>query len=168
MSDENNPYDSPKSEIYTQTQELNDLASRWLRLFAALIDNIIAFVIILPLMFYFDIFDLAFQNKELSYSYTLIFTAIGVVMYMLIHGYLLKTRGQTVGKLALGIKIVSLDGDLPAFPSLILKRYAPLWLLQLVPSLNLLSLIDAVFIFRSDKRCIHDLIAGTKVIRIIN
>jgi uncharacterized RDD family membrane protein YckC len=28
----------------------------------------------------------------------------------------------------------------------------------------LLTVIDVLFVFRDDKRCVHDLIAGTKVI----
>ncbi|WP_315983015.1 hypothetical protein [Aliamphritea spongicola] len=29
-------------------------------------------------------------------------------------------------------------------------------------------MIDNLFIFRKDKRCVHDLIAGTKVIEVLN
>jgi uncharacterized RDD family membrane protein YckC len=30
----------------------------------------------------------------------------------------------------------------------------------------ILPLLDALFIFRQDRRCIHDLIAGTKVVQL--
>jgi uncharacterized RDD family membrane protein YckC len=39
--------------------------------------------------------------------------------------------------------------------------------LQQIPVVNfILPLLDALFIFREDRRCIHDLIAGTKVIQL--
>ena len=167
MSEENNPYNAPESDVQLQDSQLNDLASRWLRLFAALIDGLIAGVITVPLMLHYDIFDMAMNGQEMSYQYTFMFILLGIVAFMLIHGHLLKTRGQTVGKYALGIKIVTLDGNLPSFAPLILKRYLPIWALQLAPTLSLLGLVNVLFIFRSDKRCIHDLIAGTKVVRII-
>jgi uncharacterized RDD family membrane protein YckC len=30
---------------------------------------------------------------------------------------------------------------------------------------NFVGILDALFIFRSDRRCIHDLIAATRVVR---
>jgi len=167
MSEDNNPYNAPESDVQFQSSGLNDLASRWLRLFAALIDGLIAAVVTVPLMLYYNIFDMAMKGQEMSYEYTLLFIFLGIVAFMLIHGHLLKTRGQTVGKLALGIKIVTLDGNLPPFAPLILKRYLPIWALQLLPAFSLLGIVNVLFIFRADKRCVHDLIAGTKVVRII-
>jgi uncharacterized RDD family membrane protein YckC len=32
---------------------------------------------------------------------------------------------------------------------------------------NALGTLDALFVFRRDKRCLHDLIAGTKVVRAV-
>lgn len=167
MSEQNNPYNAPESDVHVQNTELKDDASRWLRLFAALIDAIIAMIVTIPLMLYYGIFELAMQGKELGFQYTLMFASLGIVAFMLFHGYLLRTKGQTVGKLALGIKIVTLEGELPPFGKLIGLRYLPLWLLQLVPAVNLLAIVDVLFIFRGDRRCVHDLIAGTKVVRII-
>ncbi len=167
MSQDNNPYDAPESDVQVANSELRDDASRWLRLFAALIDGIIAMVITLPLMIYYGIFDMALAGQELNYTYTVMFTLLGVVAFMLLHGYLLKTKGQTIGKMILGIKIVDLQGSLPPFAKLISLRYAPLWALQLVPAINILALVDILFIFRGDRRCVHDLIAGTKVVRVI-
>jgi uncharacterized RDD family membrane protein YckC len=33
-----------------------------------------------------------------------------------------------------------------------------------IPVLNLVMIIDPLLIFRKDKRCLHDLLAGTQVI----
>jgi len=168
MSDENNPYDAPDSDVQIQSSEINNLASRWSRLFAALIDAFIGIIVSVPLIIYYNVFELAMAGEELGTGLMVFMTLMGIVAFMLIHGYLLKTKGQTIGKLALGIKIVTLDDQLPNFGSLIVKRYLPIWVIQLVPAINILALVDVLFIFRSDKRCVHDLIAETKVVRIIN
>ena len=44
-------------------------------------------------------------------------------------------------------------------------RYFPLAVIAQIPFAGgIFSLIDCLFIFREDRRCIHDLIAGTKVV----
>jgi uncharacterized RDD family membrane protein YckC len=48
---------------------------------------------------------------------------------------------------------------------LILKRYLPISVVSVIPVVGpLLTLIDILFIFRSDRRCVHDLIADTQVL----
>ena len=91
---------------------------------------------------------------------------MGMVMFFVLHGYLLFTRGQTIGKRVVGIRIARYaDGGLPPFWPLIAKRYAPIWVVGQIPVIGpYLTLIDALFIFRSDKRCLHDLLAGTLVV----
>ena len=43
-------------------------------------------------------------------------------------------------------------------------RYVLVMLLGAIPIIGgLLGVIDFLFIFREDRRCVHDLIAGTKV-----
>ena len=168
MSEENNPYGAPDSDVQVQSSEVNNLASRWTRLFAAIIDGFLSAIVAAPLIFYFEVFDKAMAGEELGDGLTVFLTLLGIVGFMLLHGYLLKTKGQTIGKLALGIKTVTLDDQLPNFGNLISKRYLPIWVVQLVPVINILALIDVLFIFRSDKRCVHDLIAGTKVVRILD
>ncbi len=88
-------------------------------------------------------------------------------LFLLLHGYLLAKYGQTIGKKLVGIRIVTVNNTPVAFPHLILKRYVPMWLLLMVPVVGgYLNLINILLIFHSDRRCGHDLIAGTKVIRL--
>lgn len=88
-----------------------------------------------------------------------------IICFFLLHGFLLYQYGQTIGKRILGIAIVTMDNQKPVFTMLILQRYISQWLMGMVPVIGLLlRLADILFIFRADKRCIHDHLAKTKVI----
>jgi hypothetical protein len=55
--------------------------------------------------------------------------------------------------------------QVPTLATLVGKRYCVMWLVSLLPSVGVVvNLVDDLPIFRSDRRCLHDLIAGTKVI----
>ena len=78
---------------------------------------------------------------------------------------MLSNYGQTVGKKVLDIKIVGMDGNKLEFLPLIGLRYAPLWIASYVPVVGgILAIVNILFIFRKDRRCIHDHIAGTQVV----
>ena len=79
---------------------------------------------------------------------------------------LLGTRGQTLGKLAAGTRIVGLDGRPAGCGSVILLRTVLNNILTMVPLVGFFYwFIDPTFILRPDRRCIHDHIAGTIVIQ---
>jgi uncharacterized RDD family membrane protein YckC len=70
-----------------------------------------------------------------------------------------------VGKYLIKTQIVSDSGDLVPFAPLILKRYLPVWVVGQVPYIGPLLLLGNVLaIFRENHKCIHDDLAGTKVI----
>lgn len=142
------------------------LASRGTRLGAALIDGLLGLLVTLPVMSYLNVFEVVQQQGGMPFGVTLKLGLYGAVMFFVLHGYLLNKSGQTIGKYILNLYIVTLSGQKPEFAPLILKRYLPLWLATLVPGIgNIYPTVDVLFIFRKDKRCIHDLIAGTKVIK---
>jgi uncharacterized RDD family membrane protein YckC len=91
---------------------------------------------------------------------------LGVAGYQL---YLCASAGQSIGKRRMGIRVVLEDGT-PAslFHILILRNLLPglmgYLLGLLVP--GLFFLVDALFILRADRRCLHDLIAGTKAVKV--
>ncbi len=92
-------------------------------------------------------------------------SVLGFIGFLLLNGYFLKTNGQTVGKKLSGIRIADLDGKVPDFAKVVLLRYLPVSLVATIPLVGgYLTVIDVLFIFRSDRRCLHDLIAGTKVV----
>ncbi len=89
---------------------------------------------------------------------------LGVLVYQLI---LLSNQGQTVGKRVMKIKIVRVsDQENGGFVTNVLLRGIVSGLPSLIPILgNLYTLVDILFIFGSERRCIHDLIAGTYVVK---
>ena len=160
MSD---PYAPPAAETEI---DIDELAGRWRRLFGALIDNlIISGVIAWGLMFATGLWDAALAGTATFMDQLPVFVG-SFVIHMLVQAYPLATRGQTIGKMAVGTQIVSVETDeiLP-LGTVIGLRYLPVSVAGMIPLIGfILVIVDALFIFREDKRCVHDLIAKTKVV----
>lgn len=161
---EKNLYSPPSAELVTLVE--NNLAGRWARLGGSLIDGVVAGVVIFPVMYV-----TGFWSKVISDNMTMLDTVLlglfGLAVYLILNGYLLSRYGQTIGKKVVGTKIVSVDSDeiLPLW-KIFFIRYLPVNVVSQTPLVGpLLVIIDSLFIFRGDKRCIHDLVAGTKVIK---
>ena len=76
---------------------------------------------------------------------------------------LLVTQGQTLGKKIMNIRIVSYDdGMIPGAGKLLGLRYVVNGLLGQIPGY---AFVDVLFIFGQEQRCIHDYLAGTKVVQ---
>ena len=106
------------------------------------------------------------MSGRVSIISTLIFGVFGMVVFVLLHGYLLHTNGQTIGKRLVGTRIVSVvDNQILPLGRLLALRMLPVWVASQIPLVGgLLGIIDVLFIFSKDRRCVHDKIAGTKVI----
>lgn len=91
---------------------------------------------------------------------------VGVIGFALTQIILLSVRGQDLGKLAVGTRIVRLDGTKAGFLHAFVLRGVVPGLISMLPYVGMLfSLVNICFIFRADRRCIHDLIAGTRVVK---
>jgi uncharacterized RDD family membrane protein YckC len=66
-------------------------------------------------------------------------------------------RGQTIGKMAFHVRVVSLDGGPLSFGQSALRHLGS-WLSAVILGIGYL-----LAAFRADKRALHDLIAGTRV-----
>jgi len=138
------------------------LASRWRRLGGSILDGLIvlAAVLLVTRLAHWNPFDPAARGKT---------SLISLAVFLLLNGYLLVARGQTIAKAALGMRIVRPDrGKVSAFRILGL-RYGVGYLVNLSPAagplIGLLSVLDPLPIFLESRRCLHDLIADTIVIR---
>jgi uncharacterized RDD family membrane protein YckC len=88
---------------------------------------------------------------------------------VLVQAICLWASSQSLGKMALGIRIIRLDGRSGGLVhNVLLRVLAPSLigaLANVVPLGGLVfAVIDALLIVREDRRCIHDLIAGTVVV----
>ena len=100
---------------------------------------------------------------SIGFGWTL--TMLGSLAVLIVQAVLISLSGQTIGKKIVGIRIVRLDGSLPGFVYGFLMRSIVGYLPAAIPFLGLIYiLVDWCFVFRQDRRCIHDLIAGTRVI----
>jgi uncharacterized RDD family membrane protein YckC len=167
----NNPYAAPQADMsHDNDIEENELASRWQRVGAAIIDGLIAMCWAVPLSFALGTISYQKRGIQPPYSLTLLSIVLGFIIFVIVHGYFLKTNGQTIGKKLVGIRIVALDGNLATLGKLLGLRYLLIQLIFLIPGAGamlggLLSVVDCLFVFRSDRRCVHDLIAGTRVVK---
>ncbi len=146
------------------------LANRGQRLGGALIDLMIIGVIITPIMLATgmpqssgegmpDLFGLSMTIGQRAAEFVL-----GWSLFLILNGYLLFNRGQTIGKVAVKTKIIDLSGNIPNFGKLLVFRYLVLGLVVQVPIIGALGLVNPLFIFGKAHRCLHDYIAGTLVV----
>jgi uncharacterized RDD family membrane protein YckC len=167
--DDQNPYRAPEAPIINVERD-TDLAELGERLAAALIDGVIMLCIMLPAMFFGGYFkavmDAALSGAKPPLGLVAMWGGIGFLALVVVQGYPLNATAQTWGKRILKIRIVDIDGSKPPLARLLAMRYLPVQIASLIPIIgSLLPLVDVLFIFRKDRRCVHDLIAGTKVIK---
>mgnify|MGYP000983087137 CR=1 FL=1 len=142
------------------------LASRFQRFIGAMIDGIISLVIIFPTIHILGVWKTIVTGEELSLAHEITLFIIGQITFLGVNGYLLVKHGQTIGKKLAQTRIIRVsDGTIPPLSTLFGLRVFPISLASQIPIVgSILMLADCLFIFRTDKRCLHDLIAGTKVV----
>ncbi|WP_342316376.1 RDD family protein [Lysobacter sp. FW306-1B-D06B] len=84
-------------------------------------------------------------------------------LLLVIKAVLLHRRSQTVGKIVMGLRIVRTDGGRANVARTLLLRAFPFFVFSVLTS-NFAGFLNAVFIFGSERKCLHDYVAGTKVI----
>ncbi len=164
-----------EDDILDHFEKPVELASRLTRLFASIIDSIILMPVVLILYFYFldlnyyledqDIFGLSEYLNSLELTTLLPLTFLPVLFWVLINYHTLEKYGQTLGKRIFKIKVVTLNNELPPVGKLVFHRYVLISIISTLPFVGgIFSIVDILFIFRDDKRCLHDIIAETKVV----
>lgn len=154
----------------------NRLASRGKRLGASMIDLCIL-LIILGIFSYVG-FRFYGNNFHTSFLGRCALSFVPLTLFFLLNYKYLTRYGQTVGKKILKIRIVTLDGKIPSIEKLFIRvflfscvSYLGFEAIQFYfPGkegyITLFSCLDFLFIFRPDRRCIHDFLAKTAVIDI--
>ncbi|MBD8525496.1 RDD family protein [Pseudomarimonas arenosa] len=165
---EHNPYAAPQARVDDGFGEELVLADRGIRLVAAIIDGLafggvaILAAILIPM--------LAPREGQggsevavgiLGFVMVAAFLAVVVVNCLWLHRY-----GQTIGKRVMSIKILRGDGSPISLGRVIGMRWLPVTLLGMIPIVGyIVTLVDPLLIFREDRRCMHDMIADSIVVK---
>ena len=173
-----NPYTAPQAtpELAPAPETLHtELASRWARLGASFIDFFVMLFVAIPIIglaFYYGInsesetlegwiYDL--DEATDSFLWQAISSILLILVYIAINGYFLVKSGQTIGKKVLSIQIVDYQTNhLLSAGNVIGIRYVVTQILYNIP---IFTIIDILFIFGTEKRCVHDIFAKSKVIK---
>ncbi|RYV01677.1 RDD family protein [Shewanella sp. OPT22] len=153
--------ENEEPELQNINKVVGDKASRTDRFLAALIDGAIGILSILPLFLFIDFAQLLAPSVMMMGTLFL----YGIVATLVIHGYLMMNFGQTIGKHCVSIRVENLDGSRASFNTIFFKRFFVMRCIGLIPGVGYLisSLVDPLFIFGKEHRCLHDHIAKTKV-----
>jgi uncharacterized RDD family membrane protein YckC len=168
-----NPYAAPRSRVRSAAAfpEFADAApaQRWMRLVAVLLD---AAIIMVPTMV-MNVAIASLRNPFAprsaplpdSVKLLLALYLIGIAVYVVVQLVMLHRNGQTLGKRLMAIRIVRSDGSRAGLGRIFLLRSLVPSLIGAIPLVGMFfALIDALFIFADDRRCLHDRFADTIVV----
>ncbi len=136
-------------------------AGVWSRLLAHGLDCLLGLAawLFCSMWFLIGLWALESSPRDLLDLAVLLFAmlALGMALHIAYHVVLVGGCGQTLGKMALQIRVVSMDGGPLSFGQAV-GRYFATFLSALI--LGIGFVMAGV---RSDKRGLHDLLAGTRV-----
>ncbi|WP_193212212.1 RDD family protein [Luteolibacter marinus] len=141
------------------------LATRGQRFGGAVIDGLINLVVVFGLYFLLFQQNIFAPKGGQQWWQTAVLSVLGLGIFIGINFKFLRDQGQTIGKKAVGTRIVTMDDRNPSLGDLIVKRYGAFTLAGLIPVIGgFIGLANSLAIFGRDKRCLHDYLAGTKVV----
>ena len=167
-----NPYAPPQAAVLDIVDPAAGivLAERGTRLGASILDGLLFLVMVYLPIIVTAFIGGAFQTSP-SAEAPPNTTALGIGTIVALSGFLvwlainikyMRANGQSIGKKACGIKVVRSDGSRASLSRLIWLRNVLNGLIGLIP---LYGLIDSLFIFGGARRCVHDYLADTIVIK---
>jgi uncharacterized RDD family membrane protein YckC len=171
-----NVYAPPKSVVADAPLDDGALvkASRSTRLAAKLLDGLVIGIPLAPAYAWFARQFLHPGNGSLARAWAMLagiqiwlygglLVGLGVAIWTAV---LVQRNGQTIGKKLMDIKIVRADGSQATLTRIFWLRYLISSLLARVPGVGAVyALVDVLLIFGEARRCCHDYIADTVVVR---
>ena len=133
----------------TSARAAEALADRLARLGAAIVDGI---VLVVPVAVFAVVTPLLVHGLG-GETVASIFILLSLLIVLIFQLVLLTKDGQRLGKKALGIRILKMKtGENGGFVRNVLLRLIANGMIGIIP---FYGLVDILFIFRSDRRCIH-------------
>lgn len=167
-----NPYTPPAvdSAPLVAADSAPELAKLGDRFLGSLLDGLIGILIVIPLwggLYLLGVFRSVEEMGRIGLGYTLLISVLHYVLFMAIQWKSLNATGQTIGKKAAKTRIATMDGSKPPVWDIVFKRYGFVTVISMIPFLGvILTWIDILLIFKKDRRCLHDLVAGTQVLAV--
>ena len=161
-----NPYAAPDARIADFTHgDMQVKSSRGARLGAVLLDSVPIFVLAIVMAVALPATQRAGGGISTAGMVIFIVMGLAVLAFAVYQLVMLHRHGQTFGKRLLGIKIVRNDGSRAGLGRIFWLRYFVPGMIGAIPLAGpVFGLVDPLFIFGEEKRCIHDLIADTIVV----
>jgi uncharacterized RDD family membrane protein YckC len=167
---DNPPHDAryapPQATVddVTEITEGPQLASRSQRFFAVMLDAVFqGFVLwLVSVLTPYNPWDTGGRDM---WSINLASMAVGILIFLVLNAYLLATRGQTIGKVLLKIRIARPSGEAVSLKRLALRYGLGFAAGLMTAVIWIYSLVDCLMIFRKSRRCLHDEIADTIVVK---
>ena len=148
------------------------LATRGSRFSAYIIDELI-FLAIFMLSFYVTGSTVAIVQLILMIFVGpiafILNVAAAYIIFLGVNCYFLNKTGQTIGKKVMRIYIADLNGRKAQLAPILGMRMALMFLLTMIPFVGwIIGLANICFIFKEDRRMLHDLLASTVVLQCKN
>ena len=170
--DDNNPYAPPtqteKFDVHSSygDDEVQFLAEPGDRFLARLVDGLLALALTIPWIIFLSAMDWVSLDEFKQTSFAALKLVPGELPIAIYQWYLVAHTGQTIGKKWMRIRIVKVDGSPVGFGDGVVLRDWVMRGIGFIPCLGgLISLVGILMIFGQERRCLHDHIAGTKVVK---
>jgi uncharacterized RDD family membrane protein YckC len=154
---------APPAPVVSGPQpDRSPLAGRGERLGAAIIDWVLYLLAIAAAVVLATALGYDLQTTRVRIGMGAAMLPVAVVQMVL-----LSLRGQTLGKVLMAVRIADQDdGRNPGFVRAVLLRQILPGVIVALPCLGkVFWLADCLCIFGEERRCLHDVIAGTKVVK---
>lgn len=165
-----NPYAAPVARVDDFVGEQLVLADRGIRLVAKIVDGMIVGGVIVIFAIVFGAMAPSKGGASASRETAMIVVGLAggaaLIALLVVNLVMLHRHGQTIAKRLFGIKIVRVDGSHCELLRIVFARWLPVTVLGAIPFLgSLIALVDALMIFGTEQRCLHDLFADTIVVK---
>ena len=172
MDQDNHPggrFAPPAARIDDPTPAAGELqpAGRGLRFLGMLLDGVIMMGAMWLVSLVTPWKPFALTGEE-DFPTLLVNEALSFALFVAMQGWLMVKRGQTFAKYLLGMRVVRPDGRPVDAMRMLGLRHGLTFAVATVPVPHLVLLcllVDALPILRAQRRCLHDLIADTVVVR---
>ena len=152
-------YKPPQAELAEPVTARHELAERGTRLVAWIVDGLLiapGFVPMIPALA---------ENSEPGIA-AIAFLGIWTIALLVINLVFISQTGQMIAKRWFKIRVVRADGSPISVGRYVGLRVIPIQLGSAIPILgNLVALANALAIFRESRKCLHDEIADTIVVK---